>query len=215
MSSRPSTRHSNSRMVLVRVTRLPDLQIPSDNASSKMHHVVTEVLPQLRRAGSNGVSFSGVAVASDGSARCLGRESFSHRLGLSKHAMPSLSPLSLHGSSGPSSPIVKALHQGAALYHACGTAHRMAAQRRSSGSEGGGSRPPLHSCQRVQHIQQPCRHVQQLQPSRAAGASRSLHASPSRKRVGHPPLPHYGSLQLRSRALNVLPSRRTRVPCVT
>ena len=218
---RSSSTH-DTHMVLVRVARLPDLQVPSDQVGSKMHHPVSEVLKPPPRAGSGGVSFSGLAVANDGMARCVGgRESFSHRLGLSKHGVPSLSPLSLHSSSGPASPIVKSHHAGAAhRLHACGTAHRLAAQRRGGsgdsggsggsaaavgGGGGGGSRPPL----------QPC-HVQQQQPPRAAGASRSLHASPSRKRVAHPPPPRlrYGcSLQSRSRALHVPPPRRARVPC--
>jgi hypothetical protein len=203
-------------MVLVRVTRLADLQVPNDQVGSKMHHPASEVVPQ-KRAGGTGVLFSGY----DGTARCGAREPFSHRLGLSKHGLPSLSPLSLHSGAGPASPIVKAQHAGAAhRLHACGTAHRLAAQRRGGsggtggsgggaaaggGGGGGGSRPPL----------QPC-HVQQQQPSRGAGVIRSVHASPSRKRVAHPPppRPRYGcSLQSRSRALHVPPPRRARVPC--
>ena len=190
-------------MVLVRVARLPNLLVPSDHVGSKMHHAATEVLPQPRRAGSTGVSFSGMASGST-AARCAG---FSHRRGLSKHGLPSLSPLSLHGGSGPSSPIVK--HVGAAHHlHACGTAHRLAAQRRGGSGGGGGSAAAVGSGGGGRP--QPC---QQQQPSRAVGASRSLHASPSHKRVAHPPPPRYGSLQFRSRALHVPPPRRARVPC--
>ena len=222
-------------MVLVRVAHLSDLQVPSDQVGSKMHYPASEVLPQ-KRAGSTGVAFSGLAVANDGTARCVARDSRAEqarkaeqaRRGLSKHGVPSLSPLTIH------SPIAKPATGAIHHLHACGTAHRLAAQRRSgsggsgssgsSGSSGGSggirgsrgsaatvvagagvrSRPPLQPCP----VQPP--------PSRALGASRALHASPLSKRVAQPPppRPRYGcSIQSRSRALHVPLPRRARVPC--
>ena len=228
-------------MVLVRVAHLSDLQVPSDQVGSKMHYPASEVLPQ-KRAGSTGVAFSGLAVANDGTARCVARDSRAEqarkaeqaRRGLSKHGVPSLSPLTIHSGSGPASPIAKPATGAIHHLHACGTAHRLAAQRRSgsggsgssdsSGSSGGSggirgsrgsaatvvagagvrSRPPLQPCP----VQPP--------PSRALGASRALHASPLSKRVAQPPppRPRYGcSIQSRSRALHVPLPRRARVPC--
>ena len=223
-------------MVLVRVAHLSDLQVPSDQVGSKMHYPASEVLPQ-KRAGSTGVSFSGLAVANDSTARCVAREPLSRaeqarkaeqaRRGLSKHGVPSLSPLTIHSGSGPASPIAKPATGAIHHLHACGPAHRLAALQRRSGSSGSGSsggsggirgsraaavvasagvrsRPPLQPCP----VQPP--------PSRALGASGALHASPLRKRVAQPPppRPRYGcSIQARSRALHVPLPRRARVPC--
>ena len=224
-------------MVLVRVAHLSNLQVPSD-VGSKMHYPASEVLPQ--KSGSIGVSFSGLAVANDGTARCVAREPFSHRRGLSKHGVPSLSPLTIRSGSGPASPIAKPPTGAIHHLHACGTAHRLAAQRRggsggsggsggggSSGSSGGsggsggirGSRGSAAAVVAGAGVRsrpplQPC--AVQPPPSRALGASRVLHASPLRKRVAQPPppRPRYGcSIQSRSRALHVPLLRRARVPC--
>ena len=192
-------------MVLVRVARLHDLAVPA--AASRFE--VQEVLPPPRRHPSS-TSSRGAAGSHKGAAKA---ESFSLRLGLSKSAVPSLSPLSLRG---PSSPIDKQPR------HACGGAHRLVMQRRVR-------RAPLQPRPVPQQTNPTqwrpgagaAHRPQPVAPGAATGRSQSLpasppprrHAEPPRRRHAQPPPPRYGSPR-HGLSLHPPPPRRVRVACV-
>ena len=152
-------------MGLIRAAKLWDLTIPSDYKSSHVHHEVTEVAQPFRPRRAGPTPVAAAAAAAGGPALSERQSSFSHRLGLSKHGTPSLSPLSLRAgaNSETASPIHKAAG-GARV--ACGGARAYAMSKRGTS---GASRPPL----------QPRRPSQNPAPTQR---SRSLPASPPPQR---------------------------------